>query len=121
GILPKHVLGQMTGKQLNSADFNTAPSAANGAITFDKRGKGQPDTLTGNDSYWGGAPYLDQWIYKVLPDSVAVTNQLKTGEIDIGPIDPGQYASLTGVSTVGRSEFPVPTFTFYAYQLDPSK
>jgi peptide/nickel transport system substrate-binding protein len=121
GILPKHVLGQMTGKELNSADFNNAPSVANGAFKFVKWDKGQQVTLTRNDSYWGGAPYLDQWIYKVLPDSVAVTNQLKTGEIDIGPVDPGQFDALTGVSSVNRIEFPVPSFTFYAYQLDPAK
>ena len=121
GILPKHVLGSMDAKALNTADYNTAPTVSNGPFKFVSWQKGQQVTVGRNDSYYGGAPNLDQWIYKVLPDSVAVTNQLKTGEIDIGPIDPGQYDSLTGVQTVGRSEFPVPTFTFYAYQLDPNK
>ena len=121
GILPKHILGGFSAKQLNTADFNSAPSVTNGAFKFVKWDKGQQVTLARNDNYWDGPPYLDQWIYKVLPDSVAVTNQLKTGEIDIGPIDPGQYDALTGTQTVARSEFPVPTFTFYAYQLDPSK
>jgi peptide/nickel transport system substrate-binding protein len=74
-----------------------------------------------NDSYWAGAANLDQWIYKVLPDSVAVSNQLKTGEIDIGPVDPGQYDTLKTVDSITMKEFPVPTFTFYAYNLDPTK
>ena len=121
GILPKHVLGSLDAKAINTADFNTAPTVCNGAFKFVKWDKGAQVTMTRNDSYWAGAPYLDQWIYKVLPDSVAVTNQLKTGEIDIGPIDPGQYDALNGVNTIGRSEFPVPIFTFYAYQLDPAK
>ena len=121
GILPKHVLGSMDATTLNTAPWNTAPTVTNGAFKFVSWEKGQQVTMARNDNYWAGPAYLDQWIYKVLPDSVAVTNQLKTGEIDIGPIDPGQYDSLTGVQTVVRSEFPVPTFTFYAYQLDPSK
>ena len=121
GILPKHVLGSMTAAQINTADFNTAPSVTSGAFKFVKWDKGQQVTMARNDNYWAGAPYLDQWIYKVLPDSVAVTNQLKTGEIDIGPVDPGQFDALKTTSTVAMSEFPVPTFTFYAYQLDPSK
>ena len=121
GILPKHVLGGMTAAQLNTADYNTAPTVVNGAFKFVSWEKGQQVTMARNDNYWAGPAYLDQWIYKVLPDSVAVTNQLKTGEIDIGPIDPGQFDALTGVSTVARTEFPVPTFTFYAYQLDPNK
>jgi peptide/nickel transport system substrate-binding protein len=121
GILPKHVLGSMDGKALNTADFNSGPSVTNGAFKFVSWEKGQQVTLARNDNYWAGAPYLDQWIYKVLPDSVAVTNQLKTGEIDIGPVDPGQYDALKPVTTVTLTEFPVPTFTFYAYQLDASK
>src|SRR5438309_2162832 len=121
GILPKHVLGNMTGIQLNTADFNTAPTVVNGAFKFVSWAKGQQVTMARNDSYWQGAPYLDQWVYKVLPDSVAVTNQLKTGEIDIGPVDPGQFDALRTTSTVAMSEFGVPTFTFYAYQLDPTK
>ena len=121
GILPKHVLGSMTSAQINTADFNTAPSVSNGAFKFVSWEKGQQVTMARNDNYWAGPAYLDQWIYKVLPDSVAVTNQLTTGEIDIGPVDPSVYDQLKTVSTVKMSEFGVPTFTFYAYQLDPSK
>ncbi|HKW59341.1 MAG TPA: ABC transporter substrate-binding protein [Candidatus Dormibacteraeota bacterium] len=119
GILPKHVLGSLDAKAINTADFNTAPTVSNGAFKFVRWDKGQQVTLARNDSYWAGAPYLDQWIYKVLPDSVAVTNQLKTGEIDIGPVDPGQFDNLKTTDSVVMGEFAVPTFTFYAYNLNP--
>ena len=119
GILPKHVLGNLDGKALNSADFNSGPTVVNGAFKFKSWDKGQQVTLERNDSYWGGAPYLDQWIMKVLPDSVALTNQLKTGELDIGPVDPGQFDNLKTTESVTTTEFPVPTFTFYAYNLNP--
>jgi len=119
GILPKHVLGNLDGKALNSADFNSGPTVVNGAFKFKSWDKGQQVTLERNDGYWGGAPYLDQWIMKVLPDSVALTNQLKTGELDIGPVDPGQFDNLKTTESVTTTEFPVPTFTFYAYNLNP--
>ena len=121
GILPKHVLGSLDAKAINTADFNTAPSVTNGPFKFVKWDKGQQVTMARNDNYWGGPAYLDQWIYKVLPDSVAVTNQLKTGEIDIGPVDPSQFDTVKTAANVAVAEFPVPTFTFYAYQLDPGK
>ncbi len=121
GILPKHVLGSLDAKAINTADFNKGPSVTNGAFKFVSWEKGQQVTLARNDNYWAGAPYVDQWVYKVLPDSVAVTNQLKTGEIDIGPVDPSAFDEVKTVSTVTLSEFPVPSFTFYAYQLDPAK
>src|SRR2546425_1673457 len=120
GILPKHVLGSLDAAALNTADFNSAPTVVNGPFKFVKWDKGQQVTLERNDNYWAGAPYLDQYIYKVLPDSVAVTNQLKTGEIDIGPVDPGQFDALKTTDTVALTEFPTPTFTFYAYNLNPS-
>ena len=119
GILPKHVLGNLDGKALNSAEFNSGPTVVNGPFKFKSWDKGQQVTLERNDSYWGGAPYLDQWIVKVLPDSVALTNQLKTGELDIGPVDPGQFDNLKTTESVTTTEFPVPTFTFYAYNLNP--
>ena len=121
GILPKHVLGSLDGKALNTADFNSAPTVVNGPFKFVKWDKGQQVTLARNDSYWGGAPYLDSYVYKVLPDSVAVTTQLKTGEIDIGPVDPSQFDSVKTSDNVVMTEFPIPSFTFYAYNLDPSK
>ena len=121
GILPKHVLGSMSAKEINTADFNTAPSVVNGPFKFVKWDKGQQVTLARNDSYWAGAPNLDSYVYKVLPDSVAVTTQLKTGEIDIGPVDPSQFDSLKTADNLAMTEFPVPNFTFYAYNLDPTK
>jgi peptide/nickel transport system substrate-binding protein len=121
GILPKHVLGSLSPKDINTADFNSGPSVVNGAFKFVKWDKGQQVTLARNDSYWAGPAYLDTYVYKVVPDSVAVTNQLKTGEIDIGPVDPSQFDAVKTASNVVMTEFPVPTFTFYAYNLDPAK
>ena len=50
GILPKHVLGSMSAKEINTADFNTAPSVVNGPFKFVKWDKGQQVTLARNDS-----------------------------------------------------------------------
>jgi peptide/nickel transport system substrate-binding protein len=121
GILPKHVLGSLSAKDINTADFNSGPSVVNGAFKFVKWDKGQQVTLARNDNYWAGPAYLDTYVYKVVPDSVAVTNQLKTGEIDIGPVDPSQFDAVKTAGNVVMTEFPVPTFTFYAYNLDPAK
>ena len=121
GILPKHVLGSLSSKEINTADFNKAPTVCNGIFKFVSWQSGQQVTLARNENYWGGPSLLDQYIYKVLPDSVTVGNQLKTGEIDIGPVDPSQYDSVKASGTVNLIEFPVAIFDFYAYNLDPTK
>ncbi len=121
GILPKHVLGSLAPKDINTADFNKAPTVCNGVFKFVSWESGQQVTLARNDNYWGGAALLDQYIYKVLPDSTTVGNQLKTGELDIGPVDPSQYDSVKASGNVNLTEFPVAIFDFYAYNLDPTK
>ncbi len=121
GILPKHVLGSLSPKEINTADFNKAPTVVNGVFKFVNWQSGQQVTLARNDNYWAGASLLDQYVYKVVPDSVAVGNQLKTGELDIGPVDPSQFDSVKAAGNTNIVEFPVAIFTFYAYNLDPTK
>jgi peptide/nickel transport system substrate-binding protein len=122
GILPKHVLGSLAASAINTADFNSAPSVSNGAFKFVRWDKGQQVVLARNDGYYRGAPYLDQYIYKVVPDSVTLVDQLKTGELDFGVVDPSLWDSLATVDNVSQvPPFGVAIFTFYGYQLDPSK
>ena len=121
-IMPKHVLGSLAAKAINTADFNSAPSATSGAFKFVRWDKGQQVVLARNESYWRGQAFLDQYVYKVVPDSVTLVNQLKTGEIDFGPVDPSLWDSLATEDSLARlAPFGVPTFTFYAYNLDPAK
>jgi peptide/nickel transport system substrate-binding protein len=122
-IMPKHVLDVGDPLAINTADFNVAPGVVSGAFKFVRWDRGQQVVLARNDGYYRGAPHLDQYIYKLAPDSIAMTNQLKTGEVDIaGQVDPSLWDSLATVDTVNR----VPAFTtsqwiYYIYQLDPSK
>ena len=121
-IMPKHVLGSLAAKAINTADFNSAPSATSGAFKFVRWDKGQQVVLARNENYHRGQAYLDQYVYKVVPDSVTLVNQLKTGEIDFGTVDPSLWDSLATADSVERlAPFGVPTFTFYAYNLDPAK
>jgi peptide/nickel transport system substrate-binding protein len=121
-IMPKHVLGSLAPSAINTADFNAGPPATNGAFKFVRWDKGQQVVLARNESYWRGQTYLDQYVYKVVPDSVTLTNQLKTGEVDFGPVDPSLWDGLATADNVDRlTPFGVPIFTFYAYNLDPAK
>src|SRR5215472_9278570 len=74
-IMPKHVPGSLPAKAINTADFNSAPSATSGAFKFVRWDKGQQVVLSRNDSYLRGPALLDQYVYKVAPDSVTLTNQ----------------------------------------------
>ncbi len=121
GMLPAHIWSKMDPAAINSTDLNTLPTVVNGAFIPVKWDKGQQYTMKRNDTYWRGAPYLDTFVYKVVTDAVAIANQLKTGELDVGSPDSSQWDSLATVSTLNRLSIDTPNFEYYQTQLDPTK
>jgi peptide/nickel transport system substrate-binding protein len=122
GILPKHILGSVTPKALNTHDFFTkGPTVSSGVFKFNRWDKGQQVVLERNDNYWGGASHLDQYIFKVVTDAVVLAQQLKTGELDTGNPDPSQFDNLKTVTTITTQAFLLPSFVYYQFNLDPSK
>jgi peptide/nickel transport system substrate-binding protein len=78
-------------------------------------------TLVPNPEYWRGAPVLDEFIYKILPDDAATVNQLQTGEIDWGDLTPSLVGEFEGSDDVTVVDYPTLDFTFYGLNLDESK
>jgi peptide/nickel transport system substrate-binding protein len=121
GVLPKHVLGSIPPAGINTADFNTAPTVCSGVFKFVKWVKGAQITFERNPTYWGGQSRLDGFVYKVVSSTVQVANQLKTGEIDVGQIDASQLSAIQATHGITVDGFATPSFSFYMYQLDPTK
>jgi peptide/nickel transport system substrate-binding protein len=122
GILPRHVLGSLSPQALNSADYNSNPTVTNGMFTFSKWDRGSQVVLTRNARYYRGAPRLERAVFKTVSGgTVAIANQLRTGEIDIGQIDYSQADSLRTADGVSVLSVDAPGFTFYIHQLDPAK
>jgi len=119
-IIPKHVFGSMKPEEINNADFNRAPNVVSGVFKFVKWEKGAQVTLARNENYYRGPSYLDTYVYKIVGDSLAIGNQLKTGEVDVGTIDPSLYDDLATAANVNRVSFTAPTFEYYGYQTDPN-
>jgi len=78
-------------------------------------------TLVPNENYWRGAPVLDEFIFKILPDDAAAVNQLKTGEIDWGGLTPSAVGEFEGNQDVAVIDYPTLEFSFYGLNLDASK
>lgn len=106
GLLPKHVLGSIDAKSLNTASFNQGPTVTNGVFKFASRQQGSSITLARNPNYWQGAAKLDGYVLKIVPTSTSIAQQLKTGEIDIGPVTADQFSNLRSTSGVKLVTFP---------------
>ncbi len=121
GILPKHILGSLKGKDFNSADFNTKSPVGSGPYKFKEWVKDDHITLEANPDYFLGKPKIDQYIYKVVKDATVVAAQLKTGEIDFAGFEPALLEEMQKVEHLVVKKYDTFTFTFYSYQLDKSK
>ena len=92
-----------------------------GPFLFEEWITGDNVTLVPNPDYWRGAPVLDEYIFKILPDDAAAVNQLKTGEIDWGALTPSAVEEFEDSEDVTVVDYPTLSFTFYGLNLDTTK
>jgi peptide/nickel transport system substrate-binding protein len=119
-ILPKHVLGSMTAKEINTADFNSNPTVSSGMMKFDSWQKGTSVNLVRNPDYYRGPAMLDGVVNRVLGSTAVPT--LLTGEVDISyTIQPADVARLSSSDVVRVVTVDAPLYFYVAFNQDPAK
>jgi len=90
-ILPKHALD---GQDLTNTAFSRAPL---GAGPFQLKGweAGRDITLAVNPDYFEGRAYLDEALYRIIPDLSTMFLELKAGNLDEMGLTPQQYLYQT--------------------------
>lgn len=79
-VLPAHLYA---GTDIAASDYNNNP-VGTGPFVFSEYKPGEYYRLTRNETYWDdGKPYLDEIIYRLLPDAGAKAAALETGDIDL--------------------------------------
>jgi len=121
GVLPKHVLGSMSAKELNTAAFFKGPTVTSGVFKFVKWDKGQQITLARNDGYHRGAALVDTYVYKVVGNTQETAISLKNSEADLGVADPAFFDQLKAASNLNTTILDIPLMYYFGFQLDPSK
>jgi peptide/nickel transport system substrate-binding protein len=97
-ILPKH-LYENTDIQTNP--YNTKPIGT-GPFRFKEWVRGDRIVLERNPDYWDtGKPYLDQIIYRVIPDATARYAAFESGAVQLGTLTP---ISLSDLALAQKSE-----------------
>jgi ABC-type transport system substrate-binding protein len=82
GILPKHVLEDVSPDQMREHPFSLAPTVSAGAFKFVRYETDQYLELERHDDYWGDLPALDRIFMRILTPDVGLA-QLETGELDV--------------------------------------
>ena len=124
GIVPQHILKDVAPKDVAQHAFSTGKKGVTigtGPFMFEEWVKDDHITLVKNPNYWRGEPNLDRWVYKVVPNTTVLGQQLKTGEIDYGLVDPGDVADMQKEQSITVKIYDTFSCTFWCYQLDPAK
>ncbi|WP_051676978.1 peptide-binding protein [Maridesulfovibrio frigidus] len=90
-ILPKHLLEN---ENLRETKYSRAPIGA-GPYKLKEWISGQRLILEANEDYFEGRPYIDEIVFRIIPDTSTQFMELKTGNLDGMGLTPQQYLFQT--------------------------
>jgi peptide/nickel transport system substrate-binding protein len=117
GIIPKHLLD---GKDINTGGFNRNP-VGTGPYKFKEWLAGQKIVLEANDRYFEGRPNIDRFVYRIIPDSSTMFQELLSGGVDLMGLNPLQYLRKSETRRIRENyvkfRYPANAFTYLGYNL----
>jgi peptide/nickel transport system substrate-binding protein len=124
-ILPTQVYGKYvtaTSKdEIDTAPENASPQVTNGPFKFKEWRQGDQVILTRSDSFYLGAPLLDEYVVKVVSDQTILAQQLKTGELTFANILPKDLADIERQDNLKVTKYIAPGYTYIGWrQQSPS-
>ena len=116
-ILPAHLL---EGKEITKSPLSRKP-VGTGPYRFKEWVSGQKIVLEANSDYFEGRPYIDRFIYRIIPDSSTMYMELKAGAIDLMNLTPVQYSRQTSAksftSRFNKYRYPSSSYLYMGYNL----
>ncbi len=119
-IMPEHILKN---EDLNKTSFGRHPIGTGPYILKSWR-TGEKIELISNHDYFEGRPYIDRYVYRIIPDDATIFLELQTLGVDLSVLSPLQYTRQTGNAFFrdhyNKFKYPSFGFTYMAYNLaDP--
>jgi len=116
-ILPAHLL---EGKDITKSPLARAPIGT-GPYRFKEWVVGQKIVLESNHDYFEGRPWIERYIYRIIPDTSTMYMELKAGAVDTMTLTPVQYARQTTgtrfTSLFNKYRYPNSSYVFLGYNL----
>jgi peptide/nickel transport system substrate-binding protein len=116
-ILPRHLL---EGKDIAKSALTRNPVGM-GPYVLEKWTSGEQVTLKSNREYFEGRPYIDRYVYRIIPDQATTFMELQTGGVDSMNLTPVQYARQTDTpyfkENFRKFRYPVFQYTYMGFNL----
>ena len=119
-IMPKHLLEK---EDFNKTSFSRNPIGT-GPYRFKRWKTGEFVELEANPDYFEGRPYIDGYLYRIIPDQATLFLELRTEGLDSLDLTPLQYQRQTEndffKKTYRKYRYPSFAYTYIGYTLtDP--
>jgi len=116
-MLPAHLL---EGRDITKSPLSRHP-VGTGPYRFKEWVEGQKIVLDANPDYFEGRPYIDRYIYRIIPDTSTMYMELKASAIDTMTLTPVQYARQTTsrqfTSRFNKFRYPSSNYIYMGYNL----
>jgi peptide/nickel transport system substrate-binding protein len=116
-ILPAHLL---EGKDITKSPLSRNP-VGTGPYRFKEWIAGQKVVLESFHSYFEGRPFIDRYVYRIIPDTSTMYMELKAGGLDMMSLTPVQYRRQTETpeftSHFNKYRYPSSTYVYLGYNL----
>jgi len=116
-ILPSHLL---EGQDITKSPLARKP-VGTGPFRFTEWVAGQKIVLEANKDYFEGRPYLDRYVFRLIPDTSTMYMELKAGGIDQMGLTPVQFARQTDTprfkAAFNKYRYPSNGYLYLGYNL----
>jgi peptide/nickel transport system substrate-binding protein len=106
-IAPAKVYGSIDPTKMRTDPSNDHPTVTGGPFLYDKRIPGQEIDLKANPNYYAGRPHFDRIVEKIITDTTAAANSLKSGDVQADPeINGAAIDAVKGVAGINTYIYP---------------
>jgi peptide/nickel transport system substrate-binding protein len=116
-MLPAHLL---EGKDITKSPLSRNPTGT-GPYRFKEWIAGQKVVLEAFPGYFEGRPYINRYVYRIIPDTSTMYMELKAGGLDMMPLTPVQYQRQTGSdefrARFNKYRYPASNYVYLGYNL----
>lgn len=120
-IMPKHILEK---EDLNRAPFSRKP-VGTGPYKFKSWKPQEKIELVSNRNYFEKRPYIDRYVYRIIPDEATIFLELQAQGLDLTGLSPLQFTRQTDTAFFKKhyQKFRLPSFgyTYLGYNLNNPK
>jgi peptide/nickel transport system substrate-binding protein len=123
-IVPESILGKVAVADIKTHPFSIGDPKATigtGPWKLQEWVKDDHVTYAKHTAYFRGEPALDQLVVKVIKDNTVVTQQLKTGELDVGTITAPEFEAMGKEKTLNTYHYDAYSVTYIGFQLDETR